>query len=182
MAEQSNFMVDLETLDTATTAVILSIGAVYFNQVNGLGAEFYQVISVESCEAAGLTTSESTLAWWERQSLQAKEVLTQARNPLEHPEVLPLKEALAAFAKFLAPYKGILMWGNGSDFDNVIIENAYRAIGEKKPWPTYNNRCYRTLKNLVPRIEMQRGGVFHNALDDAKSQAMHAVQILKTLG
>ena len=40
---------------------------------------------------------------------------------------------------------------------------------------------YRTLKNLLPYIEMERVGEHHNALDDAKSQALHAIKLLKEL-
>jgi len=73
---------------------------------------------------------------------------------------------------------GATLWGNGSTFDNVILSNAYRAIGVKQPWDFWNDRCYRTLKSLYPHVKLERSGVAHNALDDAKSQAMHAVRII----
>ncbi len=49
----------------------------------------------------------------------------------------------------------------------------------EEPWNFWNNRCYRTLKNLHPKIELVRTGVHHHALADAKTQALHLLEILK---
>ena len=48
-------------------------------------------------------------------------------------------------------------------------------------WDFWNNHYYRTLKGLAPLIKVQRGGVYHNALDDAKTQAAHALEVFKHL-
>ena len=74
------------------------------------------------------------------------------------------------------------MWGNGAEFDNVILSQAYKNVEKEVPWQYYNNRCYRTVKNLFPHIEMERVGAHHNALDDAKSQAEHLLGIIRTVG
>lgn len=78
--------------------------------------------------------------------------------------------------------KGVRVWGNGSDFDNVILRNAYAAIGSTYPWRYNDNMCYRTIKNLAPDVKMARQGVHHNALDDARSQALHLIAICNHLG
>ena len=57
--------------------------------------------------------------------------------------------------------------------------DAYRI---KPAWPYRNNRCYRTLKGLLPAIELERSGTHHNALDDAITQARHLQKIVRTLG
>jgi len=65
----------------------------------------------------------------------------------------------------------------GSDFDNAILYAAYAASGLEQAWEYWNSRCFRTLKALVPHVKMEKGGVAHNALDDAKNQALHAVKL-----
>ncbi len=69
------------------------------------------------------------------------------------------------------------MWGNGSDFDNTLLEEAYRATGIKPPWRFTGNRCYRTVKNLFPDVWVDPVGTAHNALDDATYQANHLIAI-----
>lgn len=46
------------------------------------------------------------------------------------------------------------------------------------PWPHWNDRCYRTLKAMRPDVKMERTGTHHNAVDDATSQARHALALL----
>jgi inhibitor of KinA sporulation pathway (predicted exonuclease) len=41
----------------------------------------------------------------------------------------------------------------------------------------WNERCYRTVKNQYPDVKLTRTGTYHNALDDARTQAEHLVQI-----
>ncbi len=71
----------------------------------------------------------------------------------------------------------VKIWGNGADFDNVILTSAYKRNDLELPWRYTNNRCYRTLKSLYPEIKLERSGTHHNALDDAISQANHLMSI-----
>lgn len=170
-----NVMVDLETLGQAPGCVILSIGAVRFDET-GLGDGFYAVVNTADCVDNGLAVDGDTLHWWSKQSPEAREVITEAESG-----GLPLALALAEFNEFLAPsgMSSVKVWGNGSDFDNAILGACYRAVGEKHPWAFWNNRCYRTLKSLNPHIKTDRTGTYHNALDDAITQALMAVQMLR---
>jgi exodeoxyribonuclease VIII len=172
-------MMDLETLDTKPGAVLLSIGAVVFDCKNDLlGAEFHQIINVASSVAAGLTISADTEAWWAKQSAEAQKTLTDAKEG----KGKDLKDALNAFGHYmdkLGPPSKTCLWGNGSDFDNVLLIAAYERAKMTPPWKFYNNRCYRTLKSLKPGIKLVREGTYHNALDDAKTQARHAIQLLR---
>ena len=68
----------------------------------------------------------------------------------------------------------------GAGFDNVIIENAYKAVGMKRPWTPWDDRCYRTIKDMVHITEDEREGSHHNALDDAIHQANHLIKILRS--
>lgn len=174
-------MLDLETRDTSSDAAIVSIGAVEFDErieLPGLGREFYVAIKEDKqTQKWGRTTSAANLRWWEQQSPEARAVLTD-------PDAVYLDTALNKFAEWLAG-QHIEIWGNGSDFDNVILGNAYAATGSPAPWAFRMNRCFRTLKNLNiplgPGEGIERVGTHHNALDDAKYQAHYAIAYLRRL-
>jgi hypothetical protein len=172
-------MIDLETLGRRAGCSVLSIGAVAFDAETGeLGPEFYAVVNRDSCAIAGLHEDPETIAWWDAQSCDAKTVLLHAEEG-----GLLLPDALQRFTIFLLGFdvKKVKVWGNGGDFDNTILTACYASIGETTPWDFWNNRCYRTLKNLAPQIKLERTGTYHNALDDAMSQARHAIKLLQHL-
>lgn len=182
--EPVHVMCDLETLSTKSNAAIASIGAVVFYQ-NGVAPSskegapktFYIPVDIEAYDSPSLDDkfhiSGSTFKWWLGMSDEARE---QLRSDKAH----SLEATLVAFQNWLkdvAPdAKQIRLWGNGSDFDNVILANAYGVYGEPAPWKFYNNRCYRTFKNLhghqvsTPPIDSNKA---HNAYEDAVYQASH---------
>ncbi len=176
-------MTDLETVGTRAGCGILSIGAVEFDPSNKnkpLGKKFYTPILLKSCEEVGLFAEESTMKWWSRQSLEVRKALSDAEDPSSP----TLKLALTKFNKYLKScHNGnkVRVWGNGASFDNAILEAAYAATGVTSGWRFWNSMCYRTLKNLHPEIELDRVGTFHNALDDAISQANHACKIFQAI-
>lgn len=195
MGKPIRVMVDLETLGTKPGSVILSIGAVVFDEEDKmLGRSFYVTINQGSSQRAGLAIDEGTVKWWALQSEDARQVLYGTAGnagPLLHDALVSFGmwlEAMTGTTRALygdhlynpEHLKNIEIWGNGSDFDNVILAAAYQAVGLPLPWQFYNNRCYRTLKNLFPQHKMaKRIGTYHNALDDAKSQAHHAIVLLR---
>ena len=167
-----NVMLDLETLGNGSQSVIISIGAVEFDK-HELYREFYAVIDPESCVKAGLKMDTSTVMWWMKQSDQARAAFNE--------KGVSLSTALSDFMDWLDDKA--LVWGNGATFDNVILDNAYRATGLAKPWKYNADRCYRTLKALYPQVPLgARSGTYHNALDDARHQAIHASKILNLIG
>lgn len=173
-------MLDLETLGTRPGCAILSIGAVAFDRHAGrLGDEFYMVVNRKSCTSKGLVEDASTLEWWSRQSEEARKVLAEAETAANG-----LGGALVQFTAFLQKFgkRDLYIWGNGSDFDQPILTACYAVTGYPLPWLFYNNRCYRTLRALGNIKAEHRHGVAHNALDDAKTQAHQAINILKKLG
>jgi exodeoxyribonuclease VIII len=63
----------------------------------------------------------------------------------------------------------LYVWSHGSNFDIVILENAYKAIGQAAWWKYSNVRDTRTLFDLAEHKYVSKGG--HDALDDAMRQA-----------
>jgi hypothetical protein len=162
-----NIMIDLETLGTSPTSIVVSLGAVWFGE-NGLGAEFYGVFDIADQGKYGRTMNPDTIKWWMQQSPAAQAVFRHA----------PTKTAkiLADFVDFFGDIKNVVkVWGYGSDFDCVILRSLYDTFGVQAPWSYKNTRCFRTLvaeNSHVPAPT--RDGVHHNALDDAKYQAAWA--------
>lgn len=172
-------MVDLETYGTSAGCSIMSIGAVSFDRNGPSGESFYVVVDRNSCREVGLTEDHSTLAWWAKQSTEAKETLVESTEG-----ATPIHDALKQFNEYLAKRPAPTLWGNGSDFDNVILIAAYKACGIEPAWKFYRNRCFRTLKALFPTVgaDVKREGVHHNAFDDAVYQAAIASKIFAHIG
>lgn len=188
----NNFMLDLETLGTTPGCAILSIGLVAFDPfaatVDEVFADdgFYVVVYQPSCLDAMLHVDKGTVRWWSRQSEAARQVLKDTTDPNTS---VPLRDALGQMVDYVAihhaPSKA-LVWGNGADFDNPIVNVAARHVEFELPWK-WGNRCYRTVKNLHEFMEpefqappLARQGTYHNALHDARSQALHMWDLLHT--
>lgn len=167
-------MIDLETMGLDGDAAVTAVGAVAFDPDTGeIVGEFYRTISLESAMRSGGSVTPGTIIWWMQQSEEAKREIINATCTLE--------KALIEFQKWLGSYTYARVWGNGANFDNTIIRSAFKSVKMSCPWPFWGDSCYRTLKGLRPDIPFIREGVHHNALDDARSQAKHLVQIMKVL-
>jgi exodeoxyribonuclease VIII len=162
-------MLDLETLSTRSNATILSIGAVKFTEEDGIVDKFYRTVDPRTCKAVGLHVCPDTVEWWSKQSKLARDALMK--------DNISISQALDEFAEWYGTKK-IPVWGNGAGFDNVIMENAYMACNTKRPWTSWYDRCFRTVKNLINIEPDAREGTHHNALDDAVYQTQHLLKIL----
>lgn len=165
-------MIDLETMGTRPNAPIVAIGAVAFD-ANTLGPEFYTVVDLGDAVSEGAVIDPNTVLWWMQQSDEARAVFKRDGEPLGF--------ALGEFRQWICDLDLDGVWGNGASFDNVILSEAYRRLGTETPWPFWKDRCYRTVKNMFD-VPMGRIGVHHNALDDAKTQAMHLMRINDEFG
>lgn len=172
----NHMMIDIETLGTAPGSVILSIGAVMFGP-GGLGAEFYSRVDATSCVQAGLKIDPSTVAWWMQQNDAARTEVFAAGAPY-------LNVALLHLAGWCKDQEIAQVWCHGATFDVPLLEAAYRAayLESMIPWKFYNARCTRTLYELASVSPDRSQGVHHNALNDAKVQALAAVKAHQVLG
>ena len=164
-------MIDLETMSTESNAAICSIGAVKFSIEQGVLETFYCTVDAADCKRYGLDISADTVRWW---SKQPREVLELLRK-----DNVPLQTALIQFSHWYGNQK-LPTWGCGSDFDNVIMENAYKAVNMRRPWDAWQNRCYRTIREVIQIPLDDRDGVYHNALDDALYQTHHLIKIFRS--
>lgn len=171
-----NVMLDLETMGTGPNAAIVAIGAVEFCLHSfELGKEFYAPIDLKTSVKSGGVIDPSTVLWWMKQSEQARNLFKGTG--------FDLYSTLASFSSWIEETCGpdVRVWGNGAAFDNVVLGSAYDREGIERPWKFWNDRCYRTVKSMFPHVEMKRTGTHHNALDDAKSQALHLIDIQRDI-
>lgn len=171
-------MLDLETYARGPHALVLSFGACFFNEEE-VGDSIYMILSRED-QWGKREIDADTIKWWNEQDTELRSAL------LDAPQT-PVIAALNAFTGFIEAYAdapdSVEVWGNGADFDNVIMSTLYSDFGLERPWPYNGGRCYRTIKNLVipfgaddlPQFE----GTKHNALDDAVYQAAMCGRYLK---
>lgn len=169
-----HIMLDLETMGTRPSAPIVSIGAVAFS-AGGVHHEFYLPVSLSTSVSEGAIIDPVTVMWWMEQS-------DEARRALRAADATPVREALRKFFDWQKAFELAGVWGNGASFDNVILTETYHRAYGVTPWRFWQDRCYRTVKNMYPNVELVRSGTHHNALDDARTQAEHLIAINTAAG
>ncbi|WP_411378148.1 3'-5' exoribonuclease domain-containing protein [Citrobacter portucalensis] len=182
----THLMVDMETMGNSPDAPIVSIGAVFFEPSTGnTGAEFYQVVSLESSMSFGMKPDASTIQWWLKQS-------SEARSAILVDGAMGLREALELLADFIAENAAngshtVQLWGNGCSFDNVILRRAYALTETPFAVPFWNDRDVRTMVELGksvginPRFDIPFEGDMHNAFSDARHQVKYVSAIWQRL-
>jgi hypothetical protein len=168
---ENHLMIDFETLDVGSMPVLLSVGAVVFNPYKEQPfIDFERSIDIQSCIDLGGTISGSTIKWWMGQS-------AEARNKITNPTTVQgtAKEVFVSIAAFCKEHKVKKVWGQGANFDPVICDNYYKALGIKSPWLYYNVRDTRTLFDLTG-ITRTPIAIKHSALEDARGQAIDVMR------
>lgn len=175
-----HLMIDLETMGTNPDAPINSIGGKFFDPETGeMGPEFSKAIDLET---SGGIIDRKTIKWWAKRSREAQSAIFT--------DEIPLDDALLQLREFINENSGesfVQIWGNGANFDNVILRRSYERQGIPCPWRYYNDRDVRTIVELGNsigfdvRMAIPFEGVPHNALDDARHQAKQVSAIWQKL-
>lgn len=164
-------MIDIETLDTTASAVVIQIAAVAFDyndkgQVKILG-EFDAKLHTSNQIHDGRTISEDTVKFWlssDKQQLLLGDLL---RSPDDH-----YLTDLENFYRFCNTSKAQEYWSQGPTFDMIILEDMIKPAD--MPWKFYQVRDLRTVQKFVgddaKSKKMKAENSNHNALDDCHSQ------------
>ncbi len=166
-------MLDIETLDTRPSAVVLTIGAVAFDWNGAIGSPFSVRLDAVPQQTQGRTVDVSTVEWWLKQEKAAQAAVMIP--------AVAIINALDSFALWLKPLRPAGVWGCGADFDCAIVASLYASFDYPCPFTWRQHRCYRTLKSLRPDIKPEHDAS-HIAQDDAIRQALHAIRIGQALG
>ncbi|HHE5820125.1 TPA: 3'-5' exoribonuclease [Escherichia coli] len=175
-----HLMIDLETMGKNPDAPIISIGAIFFYpQTGDMGPEFSKTIDLDT---AGGVIDRDVIKWWLKQSREAQSAIMT--------DEIPLDDALLQLREFIDENSGeffVQVWGNGANFDNVILRRSYERQGIPCPWRYCNDRDVRTIVELGKAIDFDARtaipfeGERHNALDDARYQAKYVSAIWQKL-
>ncbi len=175
-----HLMIDLETMGKNPDAPIISIGAIFFDpQTGDMGPEFSKTIDLDT---AGGVIDRDVIKWWLKQSREAQSAIMT--------DEIPLDDALLQLREFIDENSGeffVQVWGNGANFDNVILRRSYERQGIPCPWRYCNDRDVRTIVELGKAIDFDARtaipfeGERHNALDDARYQAKYVSAIWQKL-
>ncbi|HCO9343428.1 TPA: 3'-5' exoribonuclease [Escherichia coli] len=175
-----HLMIDLETMGKNPDAPMISIGAIFFDpQTGDMGPEFSKTIDLDT---AGGVIDRDVIKWWLKQSREAQSAIMT--------DEIPLDDALLQLREFIDENSGeffVQVWGNGANFDNVILRRSYERQGIPCPWRYCNDRDVRTIVELGKAIDFDARtaipfeGERHNALDDARYQAKYVSAIWQKL-
>lgn len=171
-----HIMIDLETLSSNSDAAIIQIGAIAFSANRGLldGEGFRVTVDFEDAMKYG-SISGSTLKWWMDQDNAARASVTGG--------TVKLHEALGFLNNYIGKFPGDLQFWAHATFDFPILQNAYSKVGLRSALPYKKMRDLRTLEEVAGEFITwdKRQGIAHDALDDAKFQALHAIKMLQEI-
>ncbi len=181
-------VVDLETLGKGEAAHILTIGAVCVDLDSlTVVSEFYTAVSGGDQDEREIDVD--TMEWWEKQAEESEQAYIEALHRRRHAPCL--SRALAEFDGWLdqcePSFNDRQVFGNGPEFDNKILEHAYRQYDIKTPWKYSNNQSIRTMALIGREILGMKTlhepfeGIKHHALDDAKHEAKVLMRVWSVL-
>lgn len=180
----NSIMIDIETLDIASSAIVLSIGGCFFD-LNTLETSkelllknsiYIELNSMEQ-ELKGRTTSADTIFWWLKQSAPGLSKFSENNKLIT---IDKLKELI----EFIIHNKITSIWSNSPSFDMIILESLFNDFNLKLPidfrgW--FDLRTAKLFRKLLKLPDLEFIGQRHNALDDAINQAVLVIDTLKTL-
>lgn len=160
--QKYELMIDIETLDTKQSAVVLSIGAVIWENRRrddeggvhwNLVEDFYQVLDIDSQISRGRTVSQSTLLWWMDQDQEARDAAFVPAEFRVGPKVALTKlfDWVEAFnnselvkSEYMC-FDVTRYWASPNTFDFPIIENLAEDFKHPTVWFYNQKRDVRTV-------------------------------------
>ena len=167
-------MIDLETFGTTHNAVVVQVGACYFDRITGeISDTFLQNIDADTSLQRGFEFDGDTVYWWLKQDKEAQDSIVKGRK--EDVEVTMIK-----FNAFLKGAKYV--WSHVT-FDFVILMNHLKQLNIK---PSFHHKTARDIRTLVHLAKISpkgysRLGTHHNALDDCFYQVKYVTDCLNRI-
>lgn len=170
-----NVTFDLETLGNTSQAPIVQIAAVLFDN-QGKILESVNLKANLKTIPQGFVVDFATLKWWFEQSDQAiKSVMTE--GTLTHKDMC--KEFLKWVQDIRQEYGADIYFWSHATFDPPILANNFKVAKMYNPIPFRMHRDIRTLTHFAGRIDIERKGVAHDAIDDCIYQAEYITKGFK---
>ena len=170
----NHLMIDIETLDTRPSAVILSVAVLMFDPTTREQQELYSGnLDAGMQLLEGRTISLDTVKWWMQQDFEARQ------KAFACPTTIEWRTVHAELAAILNRDNVKHIWANDPDFDCTILRDF---MGYDFKWPFYKHRSMRTIKALFPEAYNPPGKeygefVAHDPMEDCKKQAWHVMNV-----
>jgi hypothetical protein len=175
-----HFMIDIETWDTAPTAVIRAIATVIFNQD---GEVIWKGLidcrrTVDAQIESGRTIDAATIHWWASRTTRLSEMLDMADGKTSNVEIhtaSTLGNILDSIAYATSTIQAdTRVWSRGH-FDLPILAHLLTSQGRPIPWRHNQVRDVRTLDELVPPV---KAAIPHHPLADCQAQMQQVCMAL----
>lgn len=185
----AHIVIDLETLGLSHDAAIISIGGVALDTAYEPVSYFASgPISMRSNDTCGRTVDASTVAWWLDQPAEVRKFsfMTTVDDGFSGAYLSSALRDFFIWGDFEHAKKKV--WGNGPEFDNVILAAAWERTAAKSEiwsWPYYNNQSIRTIRLIAEQLKldvMEREPLIqHVALYDAYAEALYLRDVMGKL-
>lgn len=176
--DERNIMLDIETLGNTAGSVILTVGAVVFDNT-GASDRFYRRISLKDSLSFGFTVDADTLEWWMSQNETVRNEAFAIGTDKEADSVGGALDRIHSF--FMTSRRKVVLWGNGASFDPVLLEAYYQKFNLSQLFDYRNVRCYRTVSAMFPSVPKRVRENAHNAQADAEAQVQRLLDIRAVL-
>lgn len=179
MNKETFMMIDFETLSLKNPA-IFEIGVVVFDK-DGIIKSLKINVDVRSCQEIGLEVDVSTIVWWLKtnKDLFSEKMLCEA---------VPIRKAIVKLFDTYKEFACTKVVGNGALADLLWVHQIIDKLNDvgckgkegilKTPWTFRDEMCFRTLKALLPTVNIEFEGTNHDALDDAMWQSLYMIEVL----
>ena len=176
-----HIVIDLETLDTSPTSLVLSIGAASGYQ-QPLLTPIQWNLELSSQMLKGRTSSVATRDWWTKQPAEVQEAATC--NPRQTRAAL---EEFCAWFTALSSQQGdtpVSIWGNSPSFDLTILANLLTQYGFPVPWKYFQEKDLRTFgacmgESFRESREAAANTLAHSAKADAVAELAFILRHLR---
>lgn len=169
-----NITFDLETLGNSSNAPIVQIGAVKFNDSGEVIDTFYRNIKLKSLSKYKFEVDYPTVEWWFSQDKEAIDKVFNSEDRVD------IRQALMEFKEWIGKPSEYVYWSHAT-FDPPILNNNLTQVGLGNFIPFRLHRDIRTLTYFSGKVEIEREGVQHDALDDCIFQAKYISEGIKLL-
>lgn len=175
-----NVMFDVECLGVEADAALVSIGGVFFDYQNCvLGPTFSQTIHLGTAVRDGGKIEAGAVLFWLGQSQQARDGIRFGGR-----DIKVVLQELSDWIKETCRHEDVRPWGNSAGFDLTKIDRACGRSGIKTPWHWSKETCFRTVRNMHPKVVYdpgEKGLDAHTALADAIFQTEHLFKVRRSL-
>lgn len=179
-----HLMLDIETLDTQPSALVLSAGWAWFNENRVISSGFVN-FDHQLQQRNGRTISIDTVRWWKDQA----EPMPGSKHGFDvrmlDGELWRTNPRMLAGTPSAEGMQNVLVWANSPSFDCVILRHWAASLQRSVPWAFWVERDFRTHRYLVGRAYAcsdpttatlyARATVQHSAEQDARDQAQFMI-------